>query len=182
VINCDVLGHRAYARGTKCYDQVVARFGQGVVDPATQEINRRALGPVVFSDPDAMAALNGIVWPSIRQMATDAIAAAPATAPAVVIEAALLVETGLAQICSEVWVIATETEDAIRRVMARDAVDRDMATKRVSAQPLHHTRVAAVQSLGIPCQVLHTAGPLHDNLVQIDALWEQFLSRCGQQG
>ncbi|KAJ1478453.1 hypothetical protein T484DRAFT_1817568, partial [Baffinella frigidus] len=69
---------------------VVAEFGPGVVDAATGEIDRRALGPIVFSDPAKMQALNGIVWPAIRALALEKLRELRAGgAEVVVIEAAV---------------------------------------------------------------------------------------------
>ena len=52
VINCDKLAHNVYARGTDCFKDIVAHFGQGVVDEQSGEINRHALGAIVFADKE----------------------------------------------------------------------------------------------------------------------------------
>lgn len=49
MVDCDKLGHLAYAVGTPGHAQVVAAFGQQVV-AADGSIDRKALGAVVFSD------------------------------------------------------------------------------------------------------------------------------------
>lgn len=43
------LGHQAYAKGTVGYDKVVGTFGSGILN-SDGEVNRRALGAIVFSD------------------------------------------------------------------------------------------------------------------------------------
>ena len=72
VVDADKLGHAAYLPGTDCYKELVAHFGDGVVNP-DQTINRRALGSIVFADPVKMRELEAIVWPHIRNMIQDKI-------------------------------------------------------------------------------------------------------------
>lgn len=49
VISCDQLGHLAYKKGTKCYQQIVEYFGETILSE-DKEINRKQLGPIVFSN------------------------------------------------------------------------------------------------------------------------------------
>ena len=49
VISCDQLGHLAYQKGTKCYQEMVDYFGASILD-FNHEIDRKKLGPIVFSD------------------------------------------------------------------------------------------------------------------------------------
>lgn len=49
VISCDRLGHSAYKKGTKCYQEMVDHFGTSILD-SNSEIDRKKLGPIVFSD------------------------------------------------------------------------------------------------------------------------------------
>jgi len=48
VISCDQLGHLAYQKGTKCYQEMVDYFGASILD-FNHEIDRKKLGPIVFS-------------------------------------------------------------------------------------------------------------------------------------
>ncbi|XP_005088950.1 bifunctional coenzyme A synthase isoform X2 [Aplysia californica] len=73
VINCDLLGHKAYDEGTAAYQAIVKEFGQKVVDE-DGKINRKQLGAIVFADRANLDKLNSIVWPAIRQLAEEAIA------------------------------------------------------------------------------------------------------------
>jgi hypothetical protein len=40
-IDCDLLGHRAYVRGTECFDQLVQAFGAGIVSDKDGEVTRK---------------------------------------------------------------------------------------------------------------------------------------------
>ncbi|GJP47617.1 hypothetical protein CLOM_g6799 [Closterium sp. NIES-68] len=71
VLDCDRLAHRAYEPGTPAYRGIVEIFGPSVVRMADGQIDRAALGAQVFSCPEKMAALTGVVWPMVRQIVED---------------------------------------------------------------------------------------------------------------
>ena len=67
VINADLLGHDAYLPGTIGFEEVVTEFGQEIVGSDGQ-IDRKKLGPIVFSDSSKMDRLNEIIHPLIRDL------------------------------------------------------------------------------------------------------------------
>ncbi|CAI5507914.1 unnamed protein product [Closterium sp. Naga37s-1] len=70
-VDCDRLAHRAYEPGTPAYRRIVDLFGASVVRPTDGQIDRPALGAQVFSCPEKMAALTGVVWPMVRQIVEE---------------------------------------------------------------------------------------------------------------
>lgn len=143
VIDADVLGHRAYEPGTSAHARIVATFGDGVL-AADGRIDRKALGARVFGRPAEMSKLTGIVWPAIRELAAQEIARvrAAGTAPAIVLEAAVLFEAGWQDLGDEVWVNIVEREVAIARAMHRDGIARATAESRLDAQLSNAQRIA----------------------------------------
>ncbi|KAA0146292.1 hypothetical protein FNF31_07815 [Cafeteria roenbergensis] len=71
-IDADKMAHLAYKAGTPGHACIVAEFGSRVVD-AAGEIDRRALGGIVFGSPDARRRLERIVWPRIADVVASAI-------------------------------------------------------------------------------------------------------------
>src|SRR3712207_4832590 len=69
-VDSDRLARDAVAPGTDGLQRVVARFGPGVLDE-TGSLDRRRLGAIVFSDPEARKALEQIIHPAVRE-ATNA--------------------------------------------------------------------------------------------------------------
>ena len=67
LVNADLLGHEAYYPGTPGFQQVVDAFGKGIVG-VDGNVDRKKLGPIVFSDPEYMDRLNGIMHPLIKGM------------------------------------------------------------------------------------------------------------------
>jgi phosphopantetheine adenylyltransferase/dephospho-CoA kinase len=134
-VDADKLGHEAYRRGTPTFDAIVARFGAAVVRADTGEIDRAALGQLVFADSAQMAALTAIVWPAIGHLLRARLDAAErAGAKIAVVEAAVLLEAGWQRHVDEVWVAWVPRDVAIERVMRRNALSRAAAEARLDAQ------------------------------------------------
>jgi phosphopantetheine adenylyltransferase/dephospho-CoA kinase len=74
IIDCDKLGHRAYVKGTTCYDELIREFGTDIVRAEDGEIDRRALGSKVFGSPEKLARLNALVWPAIAALVNEELA------------------------------------------------------------------------------------------------------------
>src|SRR5207247_4222914 len=82
VIDAYSLIHEILRKGGPAYRPVVDEFGEGILAP-DGEINRRALGNVVFSDPDKLRRLEEIEHPIVRKIIDERIKAA--TEPVVVL-------------------------------------------------------------------------------------------------
>ena len=137
--------HLAYCKGSETFDKVVAEFGAGVVDAASGEIDRRALGPIVFGDLAKLQALNGIVWPAIRALALAELRAMRARGvDACVMEAAVLLEAGWDDFVDELWVVVVPEDVACARLAARNALAPEAALQRIRAQMTNEVIVPAL--------------------------------------
>ena len=133
VVDADELAREATAPGEPALAAVFDRFGERYRQP-NGTLDRAALGRLVFSDPAALAALEAIVHPAVRERIEAAIAAAEmAGAPAIAIEAIKLVEGGLAEMCDEVWLVTCHPERQLERLLARGS-DEAEAAQRIAAQ------------------------------------------------
>ena len=92
VINADLVGHEAYLPHTETWSEVVSAFGQEILDD-DEQIDRRKLGAIVFSDPAHLQRLNSIVHPRIYAMIQDRIEALTGDGVAVVVVEAALLQT-----------------------------------------------------------------------------------------
>lgn len=132
VIDADRVARDVLDHGEPALDAVVERFGAELV--RNGELDRAALGRVVFADPAALRDLEAIVHPAVRPRILKAIVEADAAgALAVVIEAIKLVEGGLAAECDEVWLITCAPEAQRARLVARGSSQQD-ADQRIAAQ------------------------------------------------
>ena len=134
LIDADVVGHEAYAPNAEAWRRVVEAFGEGILGP-NGEIDRRSLGAIVFSDPDQLARLNGIMHPLMARMVQEKIDGfREQGADVVVVEAALLFEAGWDSLVEEVWVTDAPEESVIGRLALRNGMSEEEARRRVSSQ------------------------------------------------
>lgn len=125
VLDADAIGH-ALLDQRPARDQVVARFGTAVLQPAAEEgapptIDRRALGAIVFADPAALRALENILHPRMVRTFEKAIerAVRRGQATAVVLDAAILVEKGWNALCDRVVFVDAPSEQRFARLSAQ---------------------------------------------------------------
>ena len=133
VIDADHEARLVLAPGTAQVEAVYRRFGLGLRRP-NGELDRAALGRIVFKDRDSLRDLESIVHPAVRPRILAAIEGAQrAGARAVVIEAIKLVEGGLADLCDEVWLVTCAPDAQRERLVARGDGEDDTAA-RIEAQ------------------------------------------------
>lgn len=142
VINADIVGHSVYEPGTDAYNEIIANFGEGIVN-SDSSINRRQLGGIVFSDSKKLQKLNSIVWPKIEKRIKELILEISAKGFQVcVVEAAVLLEAGWEKFVNEVWVPVIPEDEAIRRLNERNGLSEDEARKRLASQMTNKERVS----------------------------------------
>ena len=133
VIDADAVYHRLTRESEGLADALTARFGAGIYSGG--ELDRKALGRVVFGDPSALSELNaithGFVTAEILRLLREHAMAGGAAAA---IDAIGLFEAGLERICTAVFGILAPEEARCARIMAREGISRDYAMKRIRAQ------------------------------------------------
>jgi len=141
LIDADVVGHEAYRPHAEAWRRVVEAFGEAILGPEG-EIDRRALGAIVFSDPDQLARLNGIMHPLMTGMVQEKIDAFRETgSEAVVVEAALLFEAGWSSLVQEVWVTDSPVEVVVARLAQRNGMSEKEARRRIASQMSREERL-----------------------------------------
>ena len=134
IISADQVGHEAYTPNTEAWEQVVAAFGDDILQD-DGEIDRRKLGAVVFSDPGQLEKLNQIMHPRMARMVADKIEELrDQGVEVVVVEAALLFEAGWDSFVEEVWVTDSTEQVVIERLKQRNGMSEEEARKRISSQ------------------------------------------------
>ncbi len=165
LIDADVVGHEAYRPNAEAWRQVVEAFGDGVLAPGN-EIDRRALGAIVFSDPEQLARLNGIMHPLMAGMVQERIEAfREEEADVVVVEAALLFEAGWDALVQEVWVTDSPVELVVQRLAQRNGMSEEEARRRVTSQMSREERLERADF------VIDNSGDVEAMQKAIDGLW-----------
>src|SRR3954454_16797209 len=131
VIDADSLIHDILLRGGPAFEPVVEEFGEGILGP-DGEIDRRALGNIVFNDPEKLRRLEAIEHPIVRRIIDERIGSSPRAI--VVLDAIKLIESGWAAKCDSVWVVTCGREQQIDRLVRTRQLSLNEAQARVDAQ------------------------------------------------
>ena len=165
VVNADLLGHEVYRPQTEGWHAVVKAFGEQVVGD-DGEINRRALGGIVFSDEEALAQLNAIMHPRIYALAErrleELFESGEKTA---VLEAALLIEAKWTPLVNEVWVTVSPESEVVERLRERNNMDEQAARARINSQ------MPQVERIKYADVVIENNGSFEDLSDKIQNLW-----------
>jgi dephospho-CoA kinase len=170
VIDADVLAREVVEPGTPGLAAVVERFGPGLLADDGQ-LDRAALGRLVFADPVARRDLEAIVHPAVRARAAALEAAAAADA-VVVHVIPLLVETGQSDDFDVLVVVDVEPEQQLERLRERSGLDDEAAMARIAAQATRSARLAVADV------VLANHTDTDDLVGQVDRLWLDLRARA----
>jgi dephospho-CoA kinase len=141
VIDADVLAREVVAAGTDGLAEVVSAFGPEVLTPAG-DLDRPALGAIVFGDEARRRVLEGIIHPRVRARAAE-IEAAARPGALVVHDIPLLAESdGAAGTFDAVIVVDAPTEVQVSRMVEARGWTREDAEARIAAQATREQRRA----------------------------------------
>jgi dephospho-CoA kinase len=142
VIDCDQIYARLLKESAPLRRDMEACFGP-VFGP-DGGLDRKRLAGVVFADPQALSALNGITHGYVKDEVAELLAQARQAGVLVAaVEAIALVESGLADWCDAVVGILAPRELRASRIMAREGISEEAAQRRIAAQKpdsffIHH--------------------------------------------
>ncbi len=164
VIDHDDLSRRVVAPGTAGLVDIVSEFGPRVL--RGDELDRIALGEIVFGDPTARERLNEIVHPYVRAAAQAEDRKARAAKEAVVVhDIPLLVETGQGDDFDLVVTVSAPVPVRVARLQSSRGLTRDEAMARIQSQASDEDRAAVADV------VLDGAGTPEHLWQQVDEFW-----------
>jgi dephospho-CoA kinase len=163
VIDADAIAREVVEPGTDGLVEVVAEFGPDVLT-ATGELDRAALGRLVFADPQRRQALERIIHPRVRARSAEIVSTAPDDA-VVVNDIPLLVETGQAKNFPLVIVVLAAEDVRVARLVRDRGMTEDDARARIAAQATDEQRREVADI------VIVNDGTLDDLRVAVDAAW-----------
>jgi dephospho-CoA kinase len=172
LLNADLVGHEAYLPGAPAYEDIVAEFGKDVI-AEDGTIDRKKLGPIVFSSPEKLARLNSITHPRMKEMMREKLAVADrAGAEVAVLEAALLFDAGWDDLTDEVWVTVVDGETAARRASERSGIPVEQVLERIQK-----AQMASDERIRRSDVVIDTSGTLEDTRRRTLEAWEELRRR-----
>ena len=167
-VDADLIAYALLAPGGGAAREVAARFGEKIVG-ADGAIDRKALAAIVFADPRALADLNALVHPKVRAEIARRIAGEESRAsasPVELVDAALLVESGIHRDLDALIVVACSEATQVARAVARGGLTEAEARARVAAQAPLEEKLAAAD------YVIDNGGSLDDTKRQVRAVWD----------
>lgn len=170
VLDADAIAREVLEPGQPALRQVVARFGDDLLD-AQGALDRPALGRVVFGDPQALAALEAITHPAIWQRTDERREQARDAGAAVVVhDMPLLVEKEMAPQYHLVLVVDTDEETRVRRLVEHRGMPEEDARSRMRSQAGDAQRRAVADVL------LDNHGTPEQLRGQVERLWRERLA------
>jgi dephospho-CoA kinase len=171
LIDADKIAREVVEPGTPGLAAVVAAFGPDVLT-ADGTLDRPRLGSIVFSDPESLATLNGIVHPLVGARSAELEAAAGPGA-VVVHDVPLLTENGLAPLYDLVVVVDASPGTQLDRLVRLRGMTEADARSRMSAQATREQRLAVADL------VIDNDGPLEALEPQVREVWDRLVERAG---
>jgi dephospho-CoA kinase len=170
VIDADVLAREVVQAGTPGFDLVVEEFGPEIVG-ADGELDRPALGRLVFADEAARKRLEAIVHPLVFERYAELEASAPEAA-LVVHDIPLLAESGRAGDFGAVIVVDAPRETQVERMGRDRGWSLEDAESRIAAQATREDRLA------VATHVVENTGSLEDLRARVAEVYAE-LSATG---
>ena len=164
VINADRVGHIVLTPGQTAYDQILETFGKGILTK-NKEINRKALGNIIFNDTKAREQLNQITHPPIAQLIEERLLDLTRfldSGKPVFLEAALLIESQWRSRCGQIWVVTAPKDQILQRLQLRNCLTAEQAQSRIDSQLRQEERLPYADV------VLENQGLLADLMKQVD--------------
>ena len=173
LIDADHIAREVVMPGTSAWCKIREHFGPGVLFP-DGSIDRLALADIVFADKSKLALLNEITHPAIFERMADRLEGAKDRDVIVVLDAALLIETGLARRVDVLVVTHSPKEVQVERLAAK-GMPPSRAEARIAAQLTPEERLARADI------VIDNSGSLEDLGRQVDEVWKEMERLLAEQ-
>ena len=167
VIDADQLARAAIERGSAGFDEVVSIFGDSILKNG--DIERRALGELVFKEPSLKVKLENIIHPWVRQEFEEAVASLKAD-ETLVYEIPLLFESGSQDQFDIVVTIESLMENRVSRLRAR-GLDISEIEARIAAQATREQRESVADFL------IENDGSEDELLRKVENIWDELANK-----
>jgi dephospho-CoA kinase len=165
-IDADVLAREVVAPGTQGAKQIKSLFGEYLFDSAGN-LDRKALGDIVFQNPEKLKELEDIVHPLVRDKAAELLSGLPSDAIAIY-TVPLLVEAQVALPFDVIVSVEAPEAERVRRLVSSRGMSEDEAIARIKTQASPLERAARAD------YILNSNQSMHALLGDADKLWHRF--------
>lgn len=154
IIDADALAREVVEKGTPGLAAVVAEFGEGLLTPEG-DLDRPAMGALVFNDEAARRRLEAIVHPLVFERIVE-LEASVGDEDVVVHDIPLLAESGRASTFDAVLVVHAPEATQIERMVRDRGWSQEDARSRIAAQ------ASAEERLAVATHVIDNTGTHED--------------------
>jgi dephospho-CoA kinase len=131
VIDADKISHSLIKPDTRVYRKIVRTFGRKILNK-DRTVKRSELGRIVFNDKDRRKKLNRIMHPEIIRIIRKKLNAL--RKGTVVLEAPLLIESGLTGLVDKLIVVNVSLANQIKRIQRKNPINNKEILKRIKSQ------------------------------------------------
>ena len=172
-VDADAISRALTAPDGAAIPEIRRIFGEALFR-ADGSLERQALADLVFADPAAKRALEGVIHPMVQRRVIDAIEeAGRARIPVTVLNVPLLFESGMDVLCDETWAMSVDVRTQLERIRARDGLSEAQARARVAGQMDMEARNARAD------RVIDSGRPIEKTCAELEQLYQQLLRRIG---
>ena len=163
IIDADAIVREVQMPGSAVLTELAAKFGSGVL-AADGSLDRQAVANIVFTDPEALKALNAIVHPAVGKEMNRRMIEQRTTDHVVILDIPLLTENPREGLQGKI-VVDVPVEVQVERLVRYRGFDEADARARISRQATREQRLATADF------VVDNSGDLADLQPQMDKLW-----------
>lgn len=138
VFEADVVAKQIQNTDPDIHRQLVELFGDAVYLP-DHTVDRKYLAGIVFNDITLLHRLNAIIHPVVRKVFNEW--CLEQQSPYVLLEAAILFESGLYNLMDKTIAVSTDEAERIQRVMKRDKMTEELVKQRIRNQWTDEQRI-----------------------------------------
>ena len=119
-------------------EEIISTFGNKILDK-NGNVDRKKLKEIVFENKEKLKQLNAIIHPKVidfykglKEKNTDEI---------IIFDVPLLFESGIDRFCDKILVVISDYEIQLNRIVERDKIDRELASKIIKSQLSNEERI-----------------------------------------
>jgi dephospho-CoA kinase len=174
IVDADLIARQVVMPGEPAWQKILDHFGRGVLTEDGQ-VDRKKLADLVFADQAKLTLLNEITHPDIFARVAERLEHNRDREVVVVLDAALLIETGLADRVDVVVVVdAGDEGEQVRRLTAEGFDERD-ARARMAVQLPAEARLARADL------VIRNVGTFEELTARVDEVWDELQRRLRER-
>ena len=140
IIDADLIAKQIVEPDQPALLAIVSAFGENILT-ASGELDRKALGKIVFNNEQKRKQLEAILHPQIREEIKNEIENKKSDYPYIVVDIPLLIEQNYQPLVDQIWVVDCLPEQQIQRVQQRDNLSRNEIKNIMASQANRQQRL-----------------------------------------